>query len=165
MEAKEEIVQRECFQELCQEPVEDPHQKPFAEPRVEPFSRPCAEPFSRPFGEPFAKPLTDAEALPDLLFDSPDDDSQDGSRDGSQDGCEEEVKEEHQKPEILFDDITFDALLYSHVVLNCGRHEVHAPVLSTLMLMAVIGMSPATFFVGVGLGLPVFWLAQRCLNR
>jgi hypothetical protein len=75
--------------------------------------------------------------------------------------------EEAQKQAIrdFHDEITFDALMYSHVVLNCGRHEVHAPVLSTLMLMAVIGMSPATFFVGLGLGLPVFWLAQRCLAR
>jgi hypothetical protein len=82
---------------------------------------------------------------------------------------EEEEEQEQEEPDTdarhFHDDITFDALLYSHVVVNCGRHEVHAPVVSTLMLMAVIGMSPATFFVGFGFGLPVFWLAQRCLAK
>jgi hypothetical protein len=96
---------------------------------------------------------------PDLVVDS--------SEEEEEEEDDEEEEEQVQEPDAhqFHEDITFDALLYSHVVVNCGRHEVHAPVVSTLMLMAVIGMSPATFFVGFGFGLPVFWLAQRCLAK
>jgi hypothetical protein len=114
----------------------------------------------------------ESEFLPCHYVPDPIDTTQESQPDGELTDDEEEDSEEAEPihpEEVSFrefqDDITFDALLYSHVVLKCGIHEVHAPVVSTLMLMTVIGMSPATFFVGFGVGLPVFWLAQRCLAR
>ena len=103
-------------------------------------------------------------------LDTTQEDSQPDQEDLADDEEEEEDDEEpvanqdiHFRP--LHDELTFDNLLYSHVVIKCGIQEVHAPVVSTLMLMAVIGMWPATVFTGFGVGLPVFWLAQRCLAR
>jgi hypothetical protein len=63
------------------------------------------------------------------------------------------------------DVITLEALLYSHLVLNCGGQEFHAPVLSSLMVVSIISLTPAPFFVGIGVGVPLFWLVQRCLAR
>lgn len=63
------------------------------------------------------------------------------------------------------DVITLEALLYSHLVLNCGGQEFHAPVLSSLMVVSLISLTPAPFFIGIGVCVPVFWLAQRCLAR
>jgi hypothetical protein len=94
------------------------------------------------------------------------------SEDGSDQESEETeepakdfVRETHDPRRYPVDVITLEALLYSHIVLNCGGQEFHAPVVSSLMLVSIISLTPASFFLGIGVGVPVFWLAQRCLAR
>jgi galactitol-specific phosphotransferase system IIB component len=66
-------------------------------------------------------------------------------------------------PDVSFspDDITIRDLLEGHMAVNCGGHEVQIPVLFSLMMMSIIGLSPATFFVAIGFGLPIVWLVRR----
>jgi hypothetical protein len=101
-----------------------------------------------------------------------DTESEEGSEDGSDQESEETeepakdfVRETHDPRRYPVDVITLEALLYSHIVLNCGGQEFHAPVVSSLMLVSIISLTPASFFLGIGVGVPVFWLAQRCLAR
>jgi hypothetical protein len=94
--------------------------------------------------------------------------SREGEDDDEQDEEDEEEEEESEPnlaPRPSIEDVTLEALLYSHVVINCGGQEFHAPVMSALMLVSIVTIAPSTFFVGIGVGLPAFWLAQRCLAR
>jgi hypothetical protein len=62
------------------------------------------------------------------------------------------------------DDVTIVDLIRGHVAVNCRGQEVQIPVLMSLMLMSIIGLSPATFFVSIGVGLPLAWLVQSSLR-
>lgn len=62
------------------------------------------------------------------------------------------------------DDVTIVDLIRGHVAVNCRGQEVQIPVLMSLMLMSIIGLSPATFFVSIGVGLPLAWLVQSGLR-
>lgn len=96
-------------------------------------------------------------------------DQEDEKEEEEEDEEDEEDEEEEEEPRHLprpsIEDVTLEALLYSHLVVNCGGQEFHAPVMSALMLVSIVSITPATFFVGIGVGLPAFWLAQRCLAR
>jgi hypothetical protein len=135
------------------------------------------------------------EALPDLLWDSRRDERKDEDtppefgiaadwesrgeeahaeawhpREEDDDEQDEEDEEEEESepnlaPRASIEDVTLEALLSSHVVVNCGGQEFHASVMSALLLVSIVTIAPATFFVGIGVGLPAFWLAQRCLAR
>jgi hypothetical protein len=100
----------------------------------------------------------------------------DGSDDGDDDGDDEDESssEDEEKngedskvykryPDYPFspDDVTIRDLLQGHVAVNCHGHEVQIPVLFSLMMMSIIGLSPATFFVAIGFGLPIVWLVRR----
>jgi hypothetical protein len=62
------------------------------------------------------------------------------------------------------DDVTIVDLIQGHVAINCRGQEVQIPVLMSLMMMSIIGFSPATFFVSIGVGLPLSWLVQSALR-
>jgi hypothetical protein len=107
-------------------------------------------------------PTEPPDELPALIeSDNDEDDTEEDEGEDDEDGEEEEPVAPKQPRAV---DITLEALLYSHIVLNCGGQEFHAPVMSSLMLVSLISLTPATFFVGLGIGVPVFCLAQHCLK-
>lgn len=85
-----------------------------------------------------------------------------------EDEDEEEVETKIRKPFLGHpnfpfspDEVTIRDLLEGHIAVNCGRHEVQIPVLLSLLMMSIIGLSPATFFVTIGFGVPAAWLVHR----
>ena len=85
-------------------------------------------------------------------------DEEEGSDEGDDD--EEEEPHEEQPRAVFYDTITLESLLYSHLVLNYGGREFHAPVLSSLMLVSLVSLTPTPVFIAAG----VCWIAQRCLR-
>lgn len=108
-----------------------------------------------------------------------DDEEEDREDDEDDEGDDDDQEEEEEQkddptlrrrylgyPDLPFapDDVTIVDLIRGHVSVNCRGHEVQIPVLMSLMLMSIIGLSPATFFVSIGFGLPLAWLVHGGLN-
>jgi len=100
-----------------------------------------------------------------LVYDPPPNED-DGEEDEGEDSEDDEGDENDDGPQekqhhtVFYNGITLEALLYSHLVLSCGGQEFHAPVLSSLMLVSLVSLTPAPVFIAAG----ACWVAQRCLR-
>ena len=102
--------------------------------------------------------------------DEKDEDGEDEEDEEDEDDEESDAKPLYRNhlgyPDIPFspDDVTIVDLIRGHVAVNCRGHEVQIPVLMSLMMMSIIAMSPATFFVSIGVGFPLVWVVHSGLN-
>jgi len=96
--------------------------------------------------------------------DSSEHDDEDEADESDEEDSEEVADDKIRRPQDLPfspDEVTIRDLFRGHVAINCGQHEVHVPVLLSLLIMSIIGLSPATFFVTIGFGVPVAWFLNH----